>query len=646
MQRDGKRTQPVENLFREDPTDQTVLIRTEFDRRQESARKNTDRLFAGLMILEWLAAVAVSYWHSGGSHSVANTAVAFQAPWLGAAVIAVPVGLTLAKPGQWVTRHMIAIGQLLLAALLVQMSGALSSHLHIFGSLALLMLYRDWRVLITGSLVMASSHLLLAAPGTPFHAVEYVGWILFEDIVLFVACRHAVREVWNDAERQARLEHESYCDPLTGLPNRLLFQDRLSQALALARRQNRPLAVLHIDLDRFKQINDTLDHPAGDALLSRVAQRLAGCLRESDTLARMGGDEFGVVLTGLKTTQDAGVVAEKLLEVLKPRFVTEGHDLFISASIGIALSPGHGEDALTLQKNAERAMYRAKSHGRNCHEFFHNDMDVSALERLELESDLHVALEHGEFELHYQPEVDLAGHIVVMEALLRWKRPQRGIIPPDQFIPIAEETGLILPIGEWVLQEACRQNVLWQKAGLPRMKVAVNVSAVQFDKPGFAETVARAIARSGLDSQYLELELTETVVMRNLVESAAQMARLRSLGVSISIDDFGTGYSSLSYLRQLPVDNLKIDRSFVCQIEYASTTVAMLEAIVRLAHGLGLEVVAEGVETEQQCRVLWDLGCDKAQGFLLSRPLPTEAAERLLRNRSRLVPLPVTQPVN
>jgi len=434
-----------------------------------------------------------------------------------------------------------------------------------------------------------------------------------------------------------KLAYQARHDALTGLPNRYMFEDWLRQALAEARRQDWLVAVLFIDLDRFKQINDTLGHSVGDMLLKQVSRRFEKCLRKSDSLARMGGDEFTLVLSELKEPQDALRVAHKLLTSLEAPFQVEAYELFLTASIGISVYPRDGRDAATLQRNADSAMYRAKNRGKNSFQFFTPDMGAAALERLEIENGLRRAVENSELQLYYQPQVEMNGRIAGLEALLVWNHPKLGIIPPAQFIPVAEESGMIVPIGAWVLGEACRQNAAWQNSGYQPLKVAVNVSPMQFARADFVETVAQALARGGLDPALLELELTESVVMRDIEESGRQMDRLRALGVSISIDDFGTGYSSLSYLRRLPIDTLKIDQSFLKELETDSNTMPLVQAIVALAHGLGLCVVAEGVETEKQLEVLRAVGCDKVQGFLLGGPLPVPEIERLLHDAQRVM---------
>jgi diguanylate cyclase (GGDEF)-like protein/PAS domain S-box-containing protein len=422
-----------------------------------------------------------------------------------------------------------------------------------------------------------------------------------------------------------QLAYQAHHDALTGLPNRLLFQERLRQAIVQARRAETMVALLYIDLDRFKLINDTLGHASGDTLLQQVARRLKSCLREVDTLARISGDEFTVVATGLRNPQHASVVAETILKALRDPFKAEDQEFYISASVGISIYPKDALNTESLQRNADNAMYRAKSRGKNRFEYFVAEMDAPMPQRLEVESYLRRALERGEFSLHYQPQFDLqSGRLVGQEALLRWNNPKLGSIAPDKFIPIAEENGLIVPIGTWVLHEACRQTSAWRQAGYPLKGVAVNVSAVQFGRPDFVNTVDEALRASNLEPRFLELELTERLVIRDVAESASKMAKLRALGVQISVDDFGAGYSSLSYLQRLPIDVLKLDRSFVEDVQSSGSS--LVRGIVSLAHGLGIRVTAEGVETEQQLELVHLSGCDKAQGYLLGRPSPAGTA--------------------
>jgi diguanylate cyclase (GGDEF)-like protein len=424
-------------------------------------------------------------------------------------------------------------------------------------------------------------------------------------------------------EHTARIEYLARHDALTGLPNRTVLADRVEVLAAHARRAEEQLVLLFLDLDRFKQVNDTFGHGYGDALLKEIARRLQATVRESDTVARLGGDEFVILLTGITQLDAVRVVAAKILAAIEQAVVVEGQTLFVSASIGAAICPADGEDLVTLMKNADTAMYRAKEEGRNGMRFYAPDMSERASVQLELEVALRQALARDEFELHYQPCVDLKRcELVGMEALLRWRHPQRGLVMPGDFIAAAEENGLIVPIGLWVVSSACAQARAWEDAGLPVLPIAVNVSGRQLREPQvLLEHVAVTLARNGLSGTRLEVELTESVVMRDPAQMSDVLHRLKQMGVRIAIDDFGVGYSSFSYLKRFAVDVLKIDRSFVSDLAVDPDDAAIARAIVSMAHALGLRVVAEGVENEAQLDLLRQMGCDEAQGFLFSRPL-------------------------
>ncbi len=436
-----------------------------------------------------------------------------------------------------------------------------------------------------------------------------------------------------------RIQYLATHDFLTGLPNRSLMDDLLRQAISNARRKGMSVAVLFLDLDRFKTINDSLGHHAGDVLLQRVAERLGGCVREGDTVSRLGGDEFLVVLPEIGRSREAATVAEKILEAVRaPLHLPEG-EVSISSSIGIAVFPNDGEDGVTLVRNADAAMYSAKERGRNNFQFFTPDMNARAFEALAMETSLRRALERNEFVLFYQPQVALeSGRITGVEALVRWRHPDLGLVLPGRFIPIAEEHGLIVPIGEWVLRTACRQVRAWIEAGVPAVPVAVNVSALQFRHGNVAERIGLILSETGLSPGYLELELTESIVMREAEATIAVLTTLEGMGVHLSIDDFGTGYSSLSYLRRFPIDRLKIDQSFVRDVTTSPDAQAITAAIISMARSLKLKVIAEGVETEGQLAYLRSQACEEAQGFLFSVPVDAEAAEALLRRGAGLLP--------
>jgi diguanylate cyclase (GGDEF)-like protein/PAS domain S-box-containing protein len=434
---------------------------------------------------------------------------------------------------------------------------------------------------------------------------------------------------------QVRIEHQANYDTLTGLANRSLLQDRLQQALLTAAGSGRRIAVAFVDLDRFKFINDSLGHHVGDELLKAVAARLKACVRDCDTVARLGGDEFVLLINGHTGPEYVRQLMDKMLASVAQPWIIEQGEYLVSCSIGVALHPDDGQEALTLLKHADSAMYRAKDSGRNNFQFFTRELNVLMTEQLELETHLRRALERNQFVLRYQPRVNLVtGQIVGAEALLRWRVPQRGTIAPLRFITLAEETGLIVPIGKWVLQTACAQNKAWQDAGHPPIVVSVNVSPRQFRHESLVQTVAEALRSTGLEPRYLELELTESMVMHDAPQLVAMLDELKELGVKIAVDDFGTGYSSLSYLKRFPVDRLKVDRSFVEHMTTEADDATIVRAIIALGHNLGLKVVAEGVETPQQARALRAYQCDEAQGFLFARAVSSRDLPRLL-TRSR-----------
>lgn len=434
---------------------------------------------------------------------------------------------------------------------------------------------------------------------------------------------------------EARIRYQASHDLLTNLPNRMMFSDRLSDALFQATQNRSLLAVMFLDLDRFKLINDSLGHAAGDQLLQEVAQRLKDCLRESDMVARWAGDEFTLLLTNLYGIEDATKIAQKILAALRLDYQLEGRTLHVSSSIGIAIYPADGEDGETLLKNADAALYRAKDGGRNGYSFYTSTLNSEATEWLTLENHLHYALERQELMLYYQPQVDVVtGKVIQMEALLRWQHPDIGIVAPGRFIPIAEENGLIVPIGEWVLRTACAQNFAWQSAGLPPVRVGVNLSARQIREPNLLETIERVLQETELHPRYLELEITETIVMKNVDRTCMILDELHQMGVSTAMDDFGTGYSSLGYLKKFPFHTLKIDQSFVRDLNTDPNDKAIVAAIVAMGKVLNLQLVAEGVETQAQKHSLLSLDCEVMQGYLFSRPLPIEAATQLLADQS------------
>ncbi|MGE5791740.1 MAG: putative bifunctional diguanylate cyclase/phosphodiesterase [Bacteroidota bacterium] len=447
-----------------------------------------------------------------------------------------------------------------------------------------------------------------------------------------------------DAQRaanEARVRYQAYHDPLTGLPNRASFVEHLEEAIRRAKRFGWSLGVMFLDIDRFKKVNDSLGHEAGDELLRVAAHRLKGCIREADMLFRMGGDEFTVLLEDVKGPEEAAAVAARMGEAIAEPVELRQHEVATTVSIGIALHTRDDATGERLVKSADTAMYRAKELGRNRYAFFTPEMNARVESQLALEAALQRAVRNDEFILHYQPRVSAATRRVVgVEALLRWQHPERGLVSPAEFIPLLEESGLIVPVGAKVIETACRQNRAWQNAGLPPMRLSVNISSRQFRSESLDETIRAALHGSGLAPEWLEIELTESLLVENSEQAIAVMERLKSIGVAISIDDFGTGYSSLGYLKRFPIDCLKIDRSFVKDLRTSATDAAIVDAISALAHSLGLGLVAEGVEEAGQAEFLRARYCTELQGYLFSRPVPPEemadAVRRLAPPEQRL----------
>jgi diguanylate cyclase (GGDEF)-like protein len=465
-------------------------------------------------------------------------------------------------------------------------------------------------------------------------------------LVLFVAAlgrtswqlaQSRLREGEEKLAHAERIEYLAYHDGLTALPNRSLFSKLLIQSISQARRYGRRLAVLFLDLDRFKYINDTLGHEAGDQLLQEVARRLKACLRDTDTVARLGGDEFVVLLPELPEEKDVTAVAQKILSGIAKPFVLLGQEFRVTTSIGISTYPGDGLDEQTLMKDADIAMYRAKEEGKNQFQFYSEDLNMQSLERLALESSLRYALERNEFQLYYQAKRDMrSGQITGMEALLRWQHPDIGTVAPMKFIPLAEETGLIVPIGKWVLRTACLQNVAWQKQGLPRLSMAVNLTARQFSDEALLSDLVSILEATGMEARLLELEITESLLMHDVERAVRVLTALKSMGVRIAIDDFGIGYVSLSALKQFPVDTIKIDRSFIRDVASVANDKDLTEAIIAMGRTLSLTVVAQGVETRAQVDFLRAHACDELQGFYFNRPVPADQFANLLRANADL----------
>ncbi|MDO8319974.1 bifunctional diguanylate cyclase/phosphodiesterase [Rhodoferax sp.] len=430
---------------------------------------------------------------------------------------------------------------------------------------------------------------------------------------------------------EARARYLVYHDGLTELPNHLLASDRLQQAMAYADRESSKVALLFLDLDNFKTINDSLGHTVGDKLLCEVATRLGQCVRDTDTVSRQGGDEFLIVVPALHDSDASAPVLDKLLQSIHLPMVIDGHELSTSVSIGIAVYPDDGQDFESLMKKADTAMYQAKDAGGNTYCFFDKQMNDDVLENLRMRSGLGHALERDEFVLHYQPQIDLnSGALVGVEALIRWQHPTLGLVPPARFIPVAEETTMIVEIGEWVMMQACRQVAIWHRAGYSKISIAVNLSAIQFQRGDLEDTVKRALAQSGLEPSLLELELTESILIRNTENILTTVRQLKQLGVMLSIDDFGTGYSSLSYLKRFNVDKLKIDQSFIRHLATDPNDAAIVRAVVQMAHSLGLRTIAEGVEDESLLNDLRAFHCDEAQGYYFARPMPAQEMTQFL----------------
>ena len=603
-----------------------------FHRSFDQLTAQVDRMFVWLLAAEWLGMVVTAGVVSPRTWNGAQSAIN---PHLWAAILAGPVfilpaiAMALIYPSRHLTRHVIAVAQILTSILLIGATGGrIETHFHIFGSLAFLAFYRDWRVLVTASALTALDHLaggiwwpqsvygVLTA--SPWRWAEHAWWVVFEDFFLILASRRSIAEMWAVAMSKARLHAGAYHDVLTGLGNRRLLQedfDSLPDRDVLK-------ALLFIDLDRFKQANDTLGHSVGDKLLVMVTRRLTDAVREGDTLARIGGDEFVVLLDGISGADDALDTGCRILAAMSEPFFIEGHELLLSASIGVSLFPDHGTDLPTLQERADRAMYAAKSQGRNQCAVFSLDAARQEDRLKEIARDLYHALDGGELQLFFQPLVERDAQLIGFEALLRWMHPVHGLIPPAHFIPLAERSGLIVPIGEWVLREACRNCVIWQNGPRPP-GVAVNISALQLDLPDFADRVIAILHEFDLDPSRLTLELTESVLLKEGARGRQHLAALRLAGVRVALDDFGTGYSSLSYLVTLPADTIKLDRSFVSR-EFANAH-AVIESVIEMAHRVGLRVVGEGVETRAQSERLLDMNCDEMQGYYFSPPMPAGA---------------------
>lgn len=477
-------------------------------------------------------------------------------------------------------------------------------------------------------------------PETQIGHSDNVRWFQTVKIPIVSANEPHILTILTDVTQLKRagemIQYQAYHDLLTQLPNRALFWIRLTDAIEEAKANKQNLAVMFLDLDRFKMINDTLGHTFGDQMLQEVGKRLAGCVRNQDMVARWGGDEFILLMTELEHHGEAITLSKRIIDLIADPLILDGYEMYVTASIGISLYPFDGTTPETLIQHADIAMYRAKDLGKNNFQIFSPDLEEVGVALLEIENSLRKALVREEFELHYQPIIDSdSGMISGMEALIRWRHPEKGLIPPEKFIPIAEETGLIEPIGDWVMREACKQTKAWQESGLPLLAVSVNLSPRQIKKHNFVEMVCKVLDETGLDAQYLYLEITENIAMNSVDNVDSKIRNLCKMGVRLSIDDFGTGYSAINYLKRFPINTLKIDRSFVADITVDHDHRGILEAIIAMAHCLKIEIVAEGVETDEQCKFLLNHGCTKLQGYLFSKPLRKNAFEVLLRENRK-----------
>jgi diguanylate cyclase (GGDEF)-like protein/PAS domain S-box-containing protein len=746
---------------------------------QEQSCKQTDRMFAALMFLQWiggiLAATLISPYTWIGQTSQIHLHV-WSAVFLGGAISIFPIVLVLARPGKVETRYTIAVAQMLMSSLLIHLSGGrIETHFHVFGSLAFLSFYRDWRVLVPATAIVAADHYLRGAfyPQSVFGVltpdswrwVEHAAWVIFEDIFLVLSCLRGSAEMrlraWqvaklnhdftehkrtqealkkseeyrnlfkhaNDAivifdpenkrvlnvndracemygfsrqellannlslltrtdkrltevlskgftssfecvhyhqngepldlminasviefegkrailsinhnitERvhaEKQLVHNAFHDALTGLPNRALFHEHLRAAIDRAARRLTTFAVLFLDFDRFKVVNDSLGHSEGDKLLVQIARRLESCLRTSDIVARLGGDEFTILLDEFDDTEDAFSIIERIQQSLKEPFELSGREVFTSASIGIAVSNAAYTKPEELLRDADIAMYRAKESGRACYQIFNQAMHEQASVRLQLETEIRQAVERQEFRVFYQPIIEIQnGKIIGFESLVRWVHPERGIVSPVDFIPIAEETGLIIPLGEWVLRESCRQFREWQREKIAdeNLTISVNLSCKQFMQNDLVERITAILRETQLNAECLRLEITESHLIEDSELAVTIINRLRDIGVKLSIDDFGTGYSSLSYLHRLPIDYLKIDRSFVSRMLTNHENSEIVHTVITLAKNLGIEVIAEGIETIEQAEQLRKLDCRFGQGYFYSQPVNAEKARDII----------------
>jgi diguanylate cyclase (GGDEF)-like protein len=634
-----------------------LAVDAELSRQHTAICARIDRRFAWLLLVQWVAAIATALWISplswAGDASFLHPHVT-MAILYGGALTLIPVLLTRVAPGQRVTRLTIAVMQMLIHLT----GGRIESHFHIFGSLAFLAFYLDWQVLFVASVTIVADHVLrgMFLPFSifgvyavqPWRWLEHAGWVVFSDIFLLIGCNDRLQNLRALTVRHIEREellHQAFFDSLTGLPNRSFLSERMAEAMhdfTDPASSSAGFSCLYIDLDRFKEVNDRLGHIWGDALLLLVAERIKSRLEDEDFVARAGGDEFIVIVPQIiANPRYAEEVARAILRGLLLPFDLEGVQATLGASIGISRYPQDGLNEAELLLKSDRAMYNVKRAGRNDVLLHSPEAHDQRTERDQAEQELHRAIEDKEFQLHYQPIFHAEGAIAGLEALLRWSDPVRGNIPPGLFIPLAEETGLIIELGNFVLHEACKQATDWHSRGLLPGRIAVNVSSLELAREDYAQVVILTLRQHYTPPECIELEVTETALVNDFALAERHLRVLREYGIRISIDDFGTGYSSLGRLRQLTLDTLKIDRLFVDGVASSDADSTVVEHIIAMAHTLGLIVVAEGVETESQLLALRALHCDEMQGFLLSRPLDRNAAEALLQSHA----VPSSEPI-
>ncbi len=614
------------------------------------------------MLLQWAAAIGIALLTSprtwAGDTSRLHPHV-LMAVFYGGLLTLVPVMMTWSAPGERITRLTIATTQMLMSSLLIHLTGGrIETHFHIFGSLAFLAYYLDWQVLVTASLVIATDHFLrmiylpFSVFGSysvqPWRWVEHVGWVLFCDVFLIIVCLdrlHSLRELSRTHVERGDLLHKAYHDALTGLPNRVYLSEKIAESMQRSGEGGAGFGCVYIDLDQFKEINDTLGHASGDTLLRSVADRMQGKLGVAIPLARVGGDEFVAIVPHVPEFPDlVQEVARGLLRSLLLPFDISGQQVTIGASIGISNYPQDGEDEAELLMKSDKAMYRIKRTGRKGCLVYSPTLFAEAGEQTAAEDQLRHAMAKGELIVHYQPLIEHGGAITGFEALVRWMDPERGSILPDQFIPLAEETGLIVPLGAYVLREACRQAAEWRRLGSFFGKIAVNVSSLQLATPDFAAFVINTLNEHGLPPEAIELEITESALFGDFELTRRHLMEIRGHGMRVTIDDFGTGYSSLNRLRELALDSLKIDRLFVESIATSEPDRLLVQHIIGMAHSLGMSVVAEGIETDGQLEILRSLRCDHLQGYLLGKPLNQIETEQLFVHSEGTEPRADTAP--